>query len=181
MALKFSVSLRQLPGTAAGTMKYYPTLQSSERNLLDALVNHITSHNSKFNKADLEGVLTEIVSCMKEMLLDGDIVQLGDDFGSFRLSITSGGMTQEEMEASDGYFDTNLIKSVHVVWNKGRTFRGLKPADFSFTEVTTLKEQETEMSTKRAARAGKVTEADKDTEPGPETGGGTGDDEEPTD
>lgn len=176
MALKFSVTLKTVINAYGTTKKYYPTLQSSEKNVMDALVSHIVGHNSKFNKADLEGVVSELLSCMKEMLLGGSIVQLGDDFGSFRLSIGSAGMTEEEMVANNGYFDTSLINKVNVVWSRGKFFKGLSPANFSFTEVATKKEQEYELASKRATRAGKeVDTADRDTEPGEQTGSGSGD------
>ncbi len=173
MTLKFSVTLKPVVNSNGAEKKYYPTLQSTEKNIMDALVAHITGHNSKFNKADLEGVVTELLACMKEMLMDGTIVQLGEDFGSFRLSIHSAGMTAEEMVENNGYFDTSLISGVNVIWSRGKAFRGLRPSDFSFTEVTTKREQGEELATKRAIRAGKeVDTADKDTEPGAQTGDG---------
>lgn len=151
--LKYSVSPKSCtPGDPSGEKKYYPTLQSADTSLLEVLSQHISAHNSKYNRADIQAVLTQLVDCMREMLLRGDIVNLGDEFGTFRMTLHSGGMSQQQMNENNGYFDTAYIRSINVVWHRGTTFRTLKPSDFSFTEVTTLKEQNADMAQKRAQR-----------------------------
>ncbi len=151
--LTYSVSPKSsMPGDPSAPKKYYPTLQASDKSLIETLSDHISSHNSKYNRGDIQAVLMELVDCMKEMLLNGDIVNLGDEFGTFRMTLRSRGMTQDEMNANNGYFDTACIRSINVVWNKGTAFKSLKTSDFSFTEVTTLKEQSSDMAQKRAQR-----------------------------
>ncbi len=154
--LKYSVSYKTMvPSDPSAEKAYYATLQSSDKSLLDALCEHISSHSSKYNRSDIRGVLDETIDCMKEMLLNGDIVNLGDEFGSFRLTIRCRPMTQDAMDDNDGYYSPDYIRKVNVVWNRGTAFRNLRVDDFSFTEVPTKREQGEDMAEKRSSRVSK--------------------------
>lgn len=151
--LKYSVAYKTIvPGDPSSEKAYYASVQSTDKNLLDALCEHISEHNSKYNRGDIRAVLTETVDCMKEMLLNGDIVNLGSEFGSFRLTVRSAPMSQSAMDENNGYYDTNYIRNVNVVWKKGSAFNSLRPEDFSFTEVPTIRDQDEDMAVRRANR-----------------------------
>jgi predicted histone-like DNA-binding protein len=69
-------------------MKWYATPIVNETFDLDALANHMSNHNSPYSKGVITGILTDMVECIKELLLDGKQVKI-DDLAIFRVSIVS--------------------------------------------------------------------------------------------
>ena len=70
-------------------------------------VTHISNHNSPFSRGVIHGVLTDMLSCLKELVLDGKQVRLGD-LGLFSVGISSGpAPTLED-------WTTALVKDVHL-------------------------------------------------------------------
>ncbi len=45
---------------------------------LDALAEHMSKHNSPFSKGVIKGLLTDMVNCIKELLLEGKNVKIND-------------------------------------------------------------------------------------------------------
>lgn len=110
-------------------IKYYPAAQQSAVMNLDKFAAHIADHHSKYGKGDVYCVLTEAVSCMREQLLLGNKIILGD-LGSFYISLSS--------EGSDYYneFNVSLIKKVNVNWEQGDAFKTLlNDAQFELVET----------------------------------------------
>mgnify|MGYP002625213030 CR=1 FL=1 len=64
---------------------------------LDALAEHMSDHNTPYSKGAIMGVLTDMVNCIKELLLEGKNVKIAD-LAIFSLGIknTKGGAAQEE-------------------------------------------------------------------------------------
>jgi len=56
----------------------------------DDLVAHVASHNSTFSRGTINGVLLDTLDCLKELILDGKQVRLGD-LGLFSIGITTTG------------------------------------------------------------------------------------------
>jgi len=110
------------PGTKKGQItetKAYGTAQCNEVLNLDAFAKHITSHGSVYHKADVAAVLTLAVSCLRELMLEGKRVKLGD-LGDFHTELkTEGAVLAED-------FTTNNIKAVNVRWTPGKEFRNLR-------------------------------------------------------
>jgi predicted histone-like DNA-binding protein len=69
-------------------MKWYATPIVNETFDLDALANHMSNHNSPYSKGVITGILTDMVECIKELLLGGKQVKI-DDLAIFRVSIVS--------------------------------------------------------------------------------------------
>ena len=62
----------------------------------EALVTHMSEHNSPYSRGVIHGVLTDMLDCVKELLLDGKSVRLGD-LGLFSVGIRSkGALTREK-------------------------------------------------------------------------------------
>jgi len=55
---------------------------------LDGLVQHMASHNSPFSAGTISGVLRDMVSCIRELLLESKKVKL-DDLAIFSLGLKS--------------------------------------------------------------------------------------------
>ncbi len=53
---------------------------------LDMLSEHMSNHNSPYSKGVIKGLLTDMVSCIKELLLEGKNVKI-DDLAIFSLGI----------------------------------------------------------------------------------------------
>jgi len=61
----------------------------------DDLVAHVASHNSTFSRGTINGVLLDTLDCLKELILDGKQVRLGD-LGLFYIGITSSGVEKPD-------------------------------------------------------------------------------------
>lgn len=133
MAIHYSLTARVNRLIKSGAKLAYARAQSAGTVSLRAFSNHIAEHGSVFDRSVVEGVLTKAVQCMREQLLQGRIVELGD-LGRFRIGLSSEGV--EDVTN----FTANNIKGVHVVWLPGAEFRNLKQ-DATFTYVTSLKKQ----------------------------------------
>ena len=110
------------PGTKKADItetKAYGTAQMTEKLSLDAFAEHISDHNSPFSKGVVKGILTDAVSCLREMMLEGKRVSLGD-LGTFGVELaTEGAKTTDEFSAQN-------IKAVNVRWSPGKKFQNLR-------------------------------------------------------
>ena len=80
---------------------------------------HLADHNSPFSKGAIMGILTDAVSCLREMMLGGNRVELGD-LGTFGVELqTEGARTTDEFTAAN-------IKEVNVRWTPGKSFANLR-------------------------------------------------------
>ena len=66
---------------------------------LDALSEHMSSHNSPYSKGVIKGLLTDMISCIKELLLEGKNVKI-DDLAIFSLGIKNKVMADKEEDFS---------------------------------------------------------------------------------
>ena len=73
----------------------YPVIEETLN--LDALAEHMSNHNSPFSKGVIRGLLTDMVNCIKEQLLEGKNVKI-DDLAIFSIGIKNkkGGAISEE-------------------------------------------------------------------------------------
>ena len=67
---------------------YYARADHDETYDLDALVDHMASHNSPFSRGTISGVLRDMVSCIRELVLDSKKVKL-DNLAIFSLGLKS--------------------------------------------------------------------------------------------
>ena len=110
------------PGTKKADIqetKAYGTAQVHEVLTFDQFCKHISDHNSPFSKGTVKGILTDAVACLKEQLLAGNKVKLGD-LGDFHCELaTRGAKTTED-------FNADYIEAVNVRWTPGRDFKNLR-------------------------------------------------------
>jgi predicted histone-like DNA-binding protein len=62
---------------------------------LDALAEHMSNHNSPYSKGVIKGLLTDMIACIKELLLEGKNVKI-DDLAIFSLGIKNKLMADKE-------------------------------------------------------------------------------------
>lgn len=127
--INYSTTLRPCPSDTRKPIKAYANAQVSEVVTLEEFAKHITNHNSKYSRGDMLAVLVLISDCLKELLLNGKKVELGD-LGSFWLTLRSDGAAFAEE------FRVNNIRSVTPKWERGPAFRDLR-AEAEFQAVAT--------------------------------------------
>lgn len=94
--------------------KAYAKSQYTNILTLDKFAGHIASHGSKYNRADIYAVLMQTVDCMREMLLEGKRIEMGD-LGVFSISIQSRGA--ENLETFNPAIH---IEQLNVNWTPRR-------------------------------------------------------------
>ena len=72
--------------------KYYPRVEYKETVTMAKLAKHMHQHNTVYSKGVITGVLTDMVSCIKELCLDGNVVKI-DDLGLFKATVEGNGLT----------------------------------------------------------------------------------------
>ena len=132
--IDYSVSARPNPRDREAAPKFYASPQVSENVSMGEFCKHIASHGSVYSRADIQSVLTQAVDCMREMLLDGKKIMLGD-LGEFNIGLSSKGT-----ETAEDFNPLHHIKAVRVNWTPGDEFVNLKQVA-TFNLVTNRRAQ----------------------------------------
>ena len=104
MSINYSIAMLGNPIDEDAPKKAYAKSQYTNILTLDKFAGHIASHGSKYNRADIYAVLMQTVDCMREMLLEGKRIEMGD-LGVFNPAIH--------------------IEQLNVNWTPGDRFRNL--------------------------------------------------------
>ena len=124
------------PGTKKADIqetKAYGTSQVREVLSLEQFANHITTHGCAYDAADVAAVISKAVSCLREMMLAGNKVILGDLGGFYPELETKGAVLAEDFSADN-------ILAVNVRWLPGTKFKNLRD-DATFNLVPTREAQ----------------------------------------
>ncbi len=121
------------PMNAEETKKAYAKLQLTGVVSINELAEHITDHNSVYSKGTIVGILTELSVCMRELILQGYKIDLGD-IGTFAPSISSTGIEKKEE------FSAQNITMMAVNFQAGKAFEQLR-RDAEFEKTITRKAQ----------------------------------------
>ena len=132
MSVNYSVAMRSNPSDKSAPKKAYAYSQYTSIMTLDQFTEHIATHNSKYNRADIYAVIIQAVDCMREMLLEGKRIQLGD-LGVFSLGIQS-----EGADSLEAFNPAIHILDLNVNWSPGDRFTTLLP-EATFNLVTSRK------------------------------------------
>lgn len=121
--INYSIAIMSTkPGTRKADIqetKAYGMAQANEVLDINKFAEHIAAHGSVYAKGDIVGLLTIAFSCLRELMLEGKRVRLGD-MGDFQPRLrTTGAKTTEDFTAAN-------IKDVHVSWTPGKPFRNLR-------------------------------------------------------
>ena len=111
----------------------YAIAQYADVMTIEKFAKHISTHGCVYSRADISAILYMAVDCMREQLLEGKKIRLGD-LGDFSVSLTSKGA--ENAKA----FTTQNITGVNVVWECGQEFKNLL-ADAEFNLVASRSAQ----------------------------------------
>lgn len=111
----------------------YAIAQYADVMTIEKFAKHISTHGCVYSRADISAILYMAVDCMREQLLEGKKIRLGD-LGDFSVSLTSKGA--ETAKA----FTAQNITGVNVVWDCGQEFKNLL-ADAEFNLVASRSAQ----------------------------------------
>ena len=111
--VNYSIVMRGNPMDADAAKKAYASAQYSEVMDINRFAEHIASHGCVYKRADIVAILTMAVDCMREQLLAGQKIQLGD-LGDFSVGINSQGA-----ESAAEYNPVVHIKKLNVNWSAG--------------------------------------------------------------
>lgn len=171
--LDYSLGLRLVnPGDAESDKKVFAYPQMRQLLTMKRFARHISSHGSPYSRDVILGVLTAAVDCLREMLLEGYKVQLGD-MGSFYVTFNGKGV-----DDATEYNPAIHIKKVNVRWERSEEFTDLKK-DAEFNLVDTREKQAAQRKALKAAlndEMGVTTDSGDDSGAGSGSGGGDGDD-----
>ena len=146
---------------ASEVQNAFAVAQYTDVMTIEKFARHIASHGCVYSRADISAILYLAVDCMREQLLEGKKIRLGD-LGDFSVSISSKGA-----ETADKFSAQN-ITGVNVVWDCGQEFKNLI-ADAEFNLVASRSAQAAVL---KAIKAGQTT-VDL-TSPDSPSGGGSG-------
>ena len=122
--------------------KAYARVQINEVISTKKFVGHISDHNGVFSKGTVKGVTTDLVSCLREMLVAGNKVEI-EGLGTFGISLTSEGA--ESLEK----FTSANIKAVNVVYTPSEDLQNLIQ-DATFTQVSSRRVQAAALKAEKA-------------------------------
>lgn len=105
-------------------VKAYGVAQCEQITTLSQFAKHISEHGCVYSRGDVTAILTMAVDCLREKLLAGERIQLGE-LGTFGVTIQSSGA-----DTADKFTAAN-IKRVKVNWKPGIEFDNLlRDAEF---------------------------------------------------
>ena len=131
--VKYSVNLMMNTMTKDEPAKAYARLQYNDVVSTKKFVNHISEHNGVFSKGTVKGVITDLVSCLREMLVSGNKVVL-EGLGSFSPTLSSKGAD------SVVAFTAANITGMNIVFTPAEELQNLLD-DATFEQVTTRRVQ----------------------------------------
>lgn len=93
---------------SAQYQKWYARTVTDESIDTIGLAEHMASHNSPYSEGVIKGVLTDMIKCIKELVLDGKSVKLDD------LAIFSCGMRCSPADSASEFSVSGNVKGVHL-------------------------------------------------------------------
>ena len=103
---------------ATEKQKAFAVAQCAEVMSIEKFAKHIATHGCVYSRADINAILYMAVDCMREQLLEGKKIRLGD-LGDFYVSLTSKGADDPNT------FTAQNITGIRVLWDPGMEFKNL--------------------------------------------------------
>ena len=103
-------------GENAGKELWYATVVTDREMNFEEFVDHISSHNSPYSRGTVHGVMMDMLDCMKELILDGKSVRLGD-LGLFSIGMSSRGEVSRDKVTSASVEGIHLLVKNTKNWS----------------------------------------------------------------
>lgn len=125
--ISYLIQERVNPNSPTDPRKYYATSKATGKINLRTLAKRI-SRESTLSIMDTQAVLEGFIQVIPDLLLEGNIVALGE-FGTFRLTLSSeGAETPDE-------FNVSMIKKANLLFRAGSEFKD-QLSNVKFTRVS---------------------------------------------
>ena len=120
MATKGTLKYRKVTrtpqsGPNANKKMWYATSVTDREMDFEAFVTHISEHNSPYSRGTVHGVMMDMLDCLKELILDGKSVRLGD-LGLFSIGMSSHG------EVSRDKVSAASVEGIHLLVKNTKTW-----------------------------------------------------------
>ena len=103
-------------GENAGKELWYATVVTDREMNFEEFVDHISSHNSPYSRGTVHGVMRDMLDCLKELILDGKSVRLGD-LGLFSIGMSSRGEVSRDKVTSASVEGIHLLVKNTKNWS----------------------------------------------------------------
>ena len=103
-------------GENAGKELWYATVVTDREMNFEEFVDHISSHNSPYSRGTVHGVMMDMLDCLKELILDGNSVRLGD-LGLFSIGMSSRGEVSRDKVTSASVEGIHLLVKNTKNWS----------------------------------------------------------------
>ena len=103
-------------GENAGKGLWYATVVTDREMNFEEFVDHISSHNSPYSRGTVHGVMMDMLDCLKELILDGKSVRLGD-LGLFSIGMSSRGEVSRDKVTSASVEGIHLLVKNTKNWS----------------------------------------------------------------
>ena len=100
----------------AGKELWYATVVTDREMNFEEFVDHISSHNSPYSRGTVHGVMMDMLDCLKELILDGKSVRLGD-LGLFSIGMSSRGEVSRDKVTSASVEGIHLLVKNTKNWS----------------------------------------------------------------
>ena len=105
--IQYSVSMYANPMHEGDPKKAYASIQLTGNMSLNELANHISEHNSVYSRGTIVGILVELATCIRELVLQGYSIDLGE-IGRLTPNISSVGAVSLEAFTADNIQDMKV-------------------------------------------------------------------------
>lgn len=159
--------VRKNPINPSAPKKTYAQAQSRQTLNINDLAAHMAAHGCPFSRGTIKAVLEDAIKCTQELLLDGNIVSLGE-LGKFSVALRSKGVCESIVDNLTGekpVFTANDITVVKINWQPTGEMKNLR-SEATFNEVSTRKVQATNLKTKHGQIADGTYVGDNPKKPG---------------
>ena len=103
-------------GENAGKELWYATVVTDREMNFEEFVDHISSHNSPYSRGTVHGVMMDMLDGLKELILDGKSVRLGD-LGLFSIGMSSRGEVSRDKVTSASVEGIHLLVKNTKNWS----------------------------------------------------------------
>ena len=103
-------------GENAGKELWYATVVTDREMNFEEFVDHISSHNSPYSRGTVHGVMMDMLDCLKELILDGKSVRLGD-LGLFSIGMSSHGEVSRDKVSAASVDGIHLLVKNTKTWS----------------------------------------------------------------
>ena len=105
--IDYALAMMANPMNENDPKKAYAFLQSRATLSIDEIADHMVAHGCQYDRGDIIAVIVKLVSCSKELMLDGYRIQLGD-LGNFYLTCKCKGASSMELFTRDNITSINV-------------------------------------------------------------------------